>query len=584
MISVRFAAMKQIAQLFCCALLLAIPGSGELLRKAREVSSGQGQELASVESDHDIAVHNLALHLFSAAESVNGTDGQAGELSLAHVTAFEQSMEKALEEGKLPAGRQALITTMLTLMATKMKPFYQKRFDTMRQEMSTELRRFTTCTDGLVNHNKKGGQFIPIMEGYQKEFQACILNVLQSAGHASRVRDLGGVMWGTLDAAFTTGELKKEGLCPYIHGDWENFDNSGKVVPRVDKKNYCYRGTATVTAYTCEKKTEMCADYRNLNAYHSFDYCEDSFPKHANKFSPGDLSFGYETKGVPPKNCEELSLGGCCRNPDSSECDQFDKAYGNTSKYYSSPGVYKKAMYDYWDRMITLWDDAEKHCNMWCEWCKGNQTLCPSESPHATGACPTHHKVWGPTTAQVSTTTSTTTTYTVDVRMCNHCQQLQERMDNAACSTAMNGINACNDYKKCYMIANTTYANVYNTICTRNGDLELLKNQYYVALRMECLVLALKEQSGTSIKACIAKKPTDYQRELGVFTIDGCQTGWPPFMANSLDMCINAQNVSELVNMPGTKKYKNKWYRFVGHPKDCQYTCCLKPPANFVTI
>lgn len=598
--------------------------------KARLRSSVNAEAGSAMLSDAQMKTATTQQLQGSAMRQIYSILGSLGRVSTRtestsagpQIAALEQTVVSLVQRARLTPGMQKFAAEVFSLTNNKMKPKLVARYNTLKTHVGEQMPAFQTCTDSLVagyrTANAKWNSLPTLKNGLDK----CVLDLVCDAGLCNAASSMSSVNWEIVNIALKSHVNKSE-LSGYVTGTWERCDSFGvqasnatssasllqseimvedashqTVVQRMLAQSQCQPGmTAALTAYTCEKKSDVCKDFMNANSYHDFDDCSSTYPVYANV--PG----GYSTAGVAPENCTELG-GACCKNPDSRECDKFQSV--NSSASYSSVGSYKFAMFKYWSNMIKLYDDAERSCQQWCDWCSGNQTLCPIDPPNTRcavvkpkerpdepvslfGPAPTTR---APTEDDDDTTTTTTTTTTTAVRpevqlakdqlRCKNCTAEQDLLDMTACEASQLASKTCNDYKLCYTEANTSLSAAFKTVCAPGGDLSIIKNEYYGVMRIECLVNALKAEPSdvrNQINICINKTIADY--DMSLFKIDGCDSGWPEYMASQNEMCMTMMSVATHQNVSGTMAYQQKWYRDIPNRKMCTAACCLSRPEDY---
>eukprot|EP00933_Yihiella_yeosuensis_P074814 TRINITY_DN8386_c2_g3_i1.p1 TRINITY_DN8386_c2_g3~~TRINITY_DN8386_c2_g3_i1.p1 ORF type:complete len:637 (-),score=118.13 TRINITY_DN8386_c2_g3_i1:113-2023(-) len=613
-------------------LLLISLALGEKARLRSTASAEASSALLSDAQMKTATAQQLQETAMRHAYAILGRMSTSTETEAPQIAMLEKTVLNLVSKTRLTPGTQKFFQQMIGMTNSQMKPKLVTRYNTLKTHVMGQMPAFQTCTDGLISGfrtaNEKWNTLSQVKAGLDK----CVLDLVCEAGLCNAAGSLSTVNWEIVNIALKS-HVGKEKLSGYVTGTWANCDSEYGVtasntsassasllqaeimaesgeqqtsVQRMLAQSQCQPGaTAALTAYTCEKKGDVCKDFINANSYHDFDDCSSTYPKWAN------LPGGYVTEGVVPTNCTELG-GSCCKNPDTRECDKFDSV--NSSKMYSSVGSYQYHMYKYWSNMIKLYDDTEAICQRWCDWCSGNQSMCPIDPPDTRcpvkeannnsarepvspfGPAPPPAPAAAPAAADGESTSSTTTTTTTSTGTvvsqqeayanklrCQNCTAEQKLLDHRSCEAGQLASKTCDDYKKCYIEANVSLAAAFNTVCAPGGDLSIIKNEYYGVLRIECLVNALKAQPSVvreEINTCTRKKITDY--DLTLFTIEGCDAGWPEYMAGQNDMCNSMRNVAAHVNISGTRAYEQHWYRNVPNRIMCKSACCLSRPKDYV--
>lgn len=479
----------------------------------------------------------------SAAAVVKALKSDRVDKALApQIQNIEATVLGLLKSSHMTAGMVQFVIAVLNITDRQMKPEILRHLNITRNQTVTAVNSFQTCSDKLTTETDDQLKKLGNLPARLKKLEDCIYNQLTVAQLADGNSNIKNVNWNIVETTIAFGEVDATEISEFVTGNWTgNITTSSGACKKAGISEL-------VTTETCKTMENRCKDFVDANGIPQIDLCDSALPK---------------STSVDVSTCGSSS-SPCCKNPFAGEC-------GKHEPVYTDKGAYYEALANYWGSMVRLWDESQADCVYWCKQCRANSTACPVVG--LSTQCP----------VPIDPVFTTTTTTRGDFNFSSNCATLQDEMDAEACQGTKGLIESCNNYTNCYKFANTSLNFSYT--CGPNGDLEILKNQYYAVLRIECLVYALNTTNGSAymaaqIETCRLKTIADY--DLSMFRIPECDLGHPLYMAGYNPSCLAVSNVSNFENCSGTAAYAQKYYSSIHYHKPCTQECCRQLPASFV--
>eukprot|EP00933_Yihiella_yeosuensis_P020994 TRINITY_DN16725_c1_g1_i2.p1 TRINITY_DN16725_c1_g1~~TRINITY_DN16725_c1_g1_i2.p1 ORF type:complete len:507 (+),score=83.47 TRINITY_DN16725_c1_g1_i2:150-1670(+) len=497
------------------------------------------------------------------------------EMAMAVVMEKLHNFQDLAKSGKLPAMQEfARIEKMLASFARlkKLAPKMMKFVDdvlnvTDKQMKATILSKLKVgeslvqsdqktimgCSDDLDGQLKPGLDELTKLPTLRKDWEQCVFKHLTAISLEQKATKVEEVNWNFVNrqlALMQDNGADTSLVTPFITGNWAGEKKESNC-------NEAVGTSAALTANTCQVRDDHCRDFADANSMKQLDMCSKVHPK-----------FTHEQL---PQSCRN---GTCCDDPDTSECDYKEG-------HYKTKGDYYLAMAKYWKSMVTLWHKSRDDCDQWTRWCCGNQSLCAMDPvPHACVAASLAER---PSPSPNRAVSLLAKSLNVSSNGLGDCIKEQDTLDRLSCEGSRTLVGGCSNYKDCYSAANKTYNLSWSTVCGPNGQVHILKHEYYSLMRIECLLKALgnKELSPSEgVRQCSEKTIRDY--DLGMFDLKVCNTGWPDDLSMTNQYCLKySRGFAAWEDCSGSRAYEEKYYTNIPSPKACTSSCCTIPLDPF---
>eukprot|EP00931_Biecheleriopsis_adriatica_P042339 TRINITY_DN24128_c0_g1_i1.p1 TRINITY_DN24128_c0_g1~~TRINITY_DN24128_c0_g1_i1.p1 ORF type:complete len:674 (+),score=113.23 TRINITY_DN24128_c0_g1_i1:285-2024(+) len=217
---------------------------------------------------------------------------------------------------------------MLSIIETSLRQAIFTEVNASRDTLLEGKQALQSCFGAMVADLTLPNTIRDSLAGLKDDLESCVEDMMEVSGSDTVNANGADFHWGSADVlAKQAGKEEWD----YLQGPQGNANGWSVCM--------------TLTADTCKKKDRVCDTWSSID------------------------SISQINAGAQREKNKECCQGGPA--PDTHECDDHS---------FSSVGDYFEHMWKYWDDMSNRWQKLRDACSHFCDWCEGNQSMCPVDS------------------------------------------------------------------------------------------------------------------------------------------------------------------------------------------------------------